>query len=337
MSVVKKKASQKRNLEIHPPPANHLLFFESQSWFEKIRQGTWVINEVKDRSKRPRPKDLATDNEDQTGGPKKKKSKVQDELFWFKSDVINILDEESKMIPTTDVPSPSPKPTPEGMADKLDKHINRNALKMRMSKCVVECRLSIEVAPEVDEVLSLALQNWMRHLLEKLVFNAKKRRDLGKDKVPIKILNDMGGYLQSCRSKAQKIKLRQDTKKVALEKEREVLEAKKAVGELTFEDMARKRAIEKELFQEVEKVKEKEEQNLSLQMTGTNLGDFNIDLLSLAKQPIFLKPKISTINVKENDPNSIELVGRELNLQDGIAVMKSTRSSLTTLYKMMVK
>jgi len=331
---------QKRALEIHPPPADHLLFFvESQTWFEKIRQGTWVLNEVTNRNKRPRPEDLVTNNnEDQANRlNKNKKWKIQDELFWFKSDVINIPDEDSKMIPNSHIPSRTPKPTPKGLKDKLHEHINMNALKKRISKRVVNCRSLIEIAPEVDEVLSVALQSWTRHLLEKLVFQAKKRRDLGKDKVPITILSDMGSYLQSCRSKAHKIKLRQDTKKVALEKEREVLEAKKAVGELTFEDMARRRIIEKELFQEVEKVKEKEEQNLALQMTGTNLGDFNIDLISLAKQPLLLKPTSDIAKVTEKQPKSIELVGRELNLRDGIALMKSTRCSSSTLYKMMVK
>jgi len=340
MAVGMKKAKQKRALEIHPPPADHLLFFmESQTWFEKIRQGTWELNDVTKGNKRLRPDELVTDTkDDQAKGLRKiKKSKIQDELFWFKSDIINIPEENSNMIPNCNIPSPNPKPTPEGLKDKLHEHINMNALKKRISKRVVDCRSLIEIAPEVDEVISLALQNWTRHLLEKLVFQAKKRRDLGKDKVPIRILSDMGSYLQSCRSKAHKIKLRQDTKKVALEKEREVLEAKKAVGELTFEDMARRRIIEKELFQEVEKVKEKEEQNLALQMTGTNLDDFNIDLVSLAKQPLLLKPLGDISKVKEKQPKSIELVGRELNLRDGIALMKSTRCSPSTLYKMMVK
>merc|ERR1719319_732787 len=189
----------------------------------------------------------------------------------------------------------------------------------------------IEIAPEVDAIMSLALQNRMRHLLEKLVFQSKKRQDLARRLPNVNVINDMGTYLANCRTRAQEVQQAADSKEERLKQERQVLEAKKAFEPLTLEDMNRRRRIERELAQEVSKIKAKSEDDLALSMIGDDLGNFDLDLSKIAKET-------TTVDAAQVEMELDELSG-ELTLADCIGVLESEQGRYRNniLYKLLAR
>jgi len=337
---------------IRPPDTTHLLFFmESQTWLEKIRKGEWSLNK-KDRQvankdpvsdEEPKPEEEEEEDSDENmedmeekpakrKGPPSKRT-VQDELYWFGTEVADLEKESNRMIRESKnrIPSQFPRPTSEEMKRELHRHVDQGVLKEQISKRVQKGGAMIEIAPEVDAIMSLALQNRMRHLLEKLVFQSKKRQDLARRLPNVNVINDMGTYLANCRTRAQEVQQAADSKEERLKQERQVLEAKKTFEPLTLEDMNRRRRIERELAQEVSKIKAKSEDDLALSMIGDDLGNFDLDLSKIAKET-------TTVDAAQVEMELDELSG-ELTLADCIGVLESEQGRYRNniLYKLLAR
>jgi len=325
MPALPKAQKKKSVLEIHPPPMDHLLFFETISWFGKIRLGDWEVKKEPEKEfigkKRQRPEEVEGDEqqgeaEDEDQGKPRQRTKIRDELFWFQADVVDIENETSKMVTvpssTTTRSKPAKRPRSDLKKD-LHKFINVDALKGRVSERVMEYGEEVEVAEEVDDILSIAVQNWTRHLIERLVFQSKKRRDLGKDEANVQILNSVGKWLQT------------KSKREALRKEREGLEAKKVSGKISSSEMTRLLTIERELSKGGDQL----DGDVQEEASGSSQEDLN--LVNFVKQSVI--PELSKDNVLSTNQNNKKMI----NMKDGISLMRSTKCSSRTLYKTMVK